>query len=77
MATTEKLKWFCEGCKVRGEIEYEQHADVMTVVHLVGDSHRHASPNCHNPTARVRILNEPAATEADWALFNSMTPAAV
>ena len=72
-----KQKWFCEVCRTRGEIEYEEHAGVLSVVYLLGDAHMKARPNCNNPTTRVRVLNELNATADDWVLFNSMTPVSV
>lgn len=70
-----KQKWFCEVCKVRGEVEYSnKNADVMTAVYLIEDAHQVSSPACPNPIRRLRVVNEPLMTEADWARFNSMTP---
>ena len=72
-----KQKWFCEVCKVRGEVEYEKRSDVMSVCYLISDAHEKTRPNCSNSMHGLRVLNEPLATEADWALFNSMTPVSV
>lgn len=38
--------WFCEACGVIGVTMYEEHADVMSVFHKLGDAHRAASPGC-------------------------------
>lgn len=72
-----KQKWFCEICKVRGEVKYsKENADAMMVYYLIEDAHQVGSPACLNPTDRLRVVNEPLMTEADWEQFNSMTSVA-
>jgi hypothetical protein len=51
-------KWECEKCKKTGSVEYEKGADVMTVVHQLGDDHQLVSPKCDQPTGMLRIVRE-------------------
>jgi len=48
-------KWECEKCKEKGSVEYEKGADVMSVVHLIGDDHRRVSGKCDQPTSHIRV----------------------
>jgi len=51
--------WYCERCGVLGAVMYELHADVMSVVHAMGDHHREASPGCSNgPMGLMSIVPE-------------------
>lgn len=49
--------WYCEKCDTTGSMTHDEHADVMSVVHQVGDDHKRVSPNCGQPTGYIRILN--------------------
>lgn len=47
-----KQIWFCLKCRHCGEVEHEEHADVLTVVELIRGQH---SEFC---TADPRVLND-------------------
>lgn len=52
-------RWFCEACGVNGEVEYQEHADVMSVFHDINDDHRLRSlgTGCMD-SDRIRVVNE-------------------
>ena len=77
MEEIENQKWYCEKCRVRGEVEYEKGLDVMSVANRIGAAHEKASPGCSAVTNRLRVLNESRMTRADWESFNLITPASV
>ncbi len=49
--------WTCEKCGASGSVKHEQHTDVMSVVHLIGDDHRRVSTECDQPVAYIRTVN--------------------
>jgi len=48
-------EWICEKCKRSGKVSYtKDEADVMSVVHKIGDDHKRVSPNCTQSTTMLR-----------------------
>jgi hypothetical protein len=59
--TEPKLQaWLCEVCGSRGCVEYEEHADVFTVLNAIGNDHGRYSEGCQkeNGTGWIRVQNE-------------------
>ena len=53
-----KQIWYCNECKKHGEVKYREHADVMSVVHLLGNHHKAISPNCENGTYGLKVVKD-------------------
>ena len=50
--------WWCEGCEVRGYVEYHKHSDVMSVYNDILTDHRQRSPECESGGVLIRVQNE-------------------
>lgn len=55
--TLDMQHWHCERCNVTGFVCHDLSADVQTVVRMIEDDHRNASPQCDQPVERIRAIN--------------------
>lgn len=53
----EEREWTCEKCGAKGKVSHERNADVLSVVYLIEDDHKRASPECDQPIRGIRIVN--------------------
>ena len=60
MSETERTYWRCERCERQGFVEYEQGADIYSVVGLLESAHNVDAPlRCMFDLSLVRVSREP------------------
>ena len=64
----EEERWYCETCQKQGRVNYEVHADVMTVAHKLEDSHKLESPECPASADNLRIAISPAVVGLEFSI---------
>ena len=57
-------KYHCDRCDYRGQVNIEEHADVMTVVLQIEDDHKAHSPECPTETSKIRVEAKNGALDA-------------
>jgi hypothetical protein len=58
--------WFCEACKIEGDVRLDPAQDVYGAVYKLQDAHKNVSPRCLAGVGKVRI-RAPHCTDAEWA----------
>lgn len=61
-----KQQYFCEACKRVGSVDYEERADVFSVLQLVYRDHELKSQQCPN-NQRIRVRNPELCSDEQWA----------
>ena len=49
-------EWYCERCGCQGQVSYEEHADVLTVINKIRDAHQTQSDRHGGCKANVNEL---------------------
>ncbi len=53
-----KQEYACDKCGVESHIFHDDHADVISVVHLMEEDHKKWSPECDLPVENLRVIND-------------------
>lgn len=61
-----KQEYFCDGCRLAGSVEIEEHASVFGVFNRIHGDHAAKSPACFS-AREIRVRNPEICTEAEWA----------
>jgi hypothetical protein len=52
-----KQLWYCEQCEQGSRVIVNEGDDVLIVLYRIADSHARVSPDCHNDTRKIRVIN--------------------
>jgi len=64
--------WFCQRCEKRGEIQYEEGKDALSVSQRIHRQHRESSPGCEDSS--VQVVNNDLITDTELLRVMELEP---